>query len=162
MGALGGGLITMLTSLLTLRSSQRAEAARWQADHRWEYSTGLADARRVAYARFLSQQNAIIMAAAGTRDEVLENGQVLHHMPPAQAAVYQELEDSWAQSLLLASPPLRALLLESHNYLNGLVWASWEGRTVEARETLYEDVLAAMRAEVVEQPLPGPNVPQQS
>ncbi len=64
-GARGGGLISMLTSLLTLRFSQRAERARWAADRRWKHASGLASARREVYARFLSQQNAVILAAGG-------------------------------------------------------------------------------------------------
>jgi hypothetical protein len=151
-GALGGGLISMLTSLLTLRSSQRAEHDRWAADRRWEHASGLAKARQEAYTQFMSQQNAIIMVAASTRDKVRANRQVLQQMPSEQVDTYQALEDAWARSLLLASPRLRILLEEAHSHLNQLVWASWRGEQAEARDALYEDLLAAMRDEAVEQP----------
>lgn len=151
-GVLGGGLISMLTSLLTLRSSQRAERARWAADRRWEHASGLANARREAYARFLTQQNALMMAAGSTRQKVEEDRQVLQEMPPDQAPAYQALQDAWAQSLLLAGPPLQKLLVEDQDYLSELVWASWRGKSAEGRDTLYDDLLAAMREEAVKEP----------
>ena len=92
------------------------------------------------------------MAAGSTMHKVQEDRQVLREMPPDQASAYQALEDAWAQALLLASPRLRILLEEVHTYLNELVWASWRGEQAEGRDALYEDVLAAMREEAVEQP----------
>jgi hypothetical protein len=151
-GVLGGGLISMLTSLLTLRSSQRAERERWTADRRWEHASALATARQEAYTQFLSRQNALIMVTASTRDEIRGKRRALEQMPPEQTDVYQALEDAWARSLLLASPQLRLLLEETHNYLNELVWASWRGEQAEVRDALYEELLAAMRDEAVAQP----------
>lgn len=151
-GVLGGGLISMLTSLLTLRSSQRAEHERWVADRRWEHASALARARQEAYTQFMSQQNALIIVAASTRDGIRGKRRALEQMPPEQADVYRALEDAWARSLLLASPRLRLLLEETHNYLNELVWASWRGEQAEVRDTLYEELLAAMQDEAVEQP----------
>jgi hypothetical protein len=151
-GALAGGLVSMLTSLLTLRSSQRAERARWAADRRWEHASGLVTIKRDAYARYLYQGNALIMAAASTRQKVAEDHKALTQMPPDHAAVYEALEDAWAQSLLLASPSLRVLLEENQNWLGNLMQASWRGETATARDRLYEDLLAAMREEVVEEP----------
>lgn len=79
---------------------------------------------------------------------------VIHQMPPGQAAVYGSLQDAYAQSLLLAGPALRKLLTENQNYLDQLVWVSWRGEGLDARDDLYSDVLAAMREEVVELPPP--------
>lgn len=152
LGALGGGLISMLTSALTLRSSHRAEQARWVADRRWEFASGLVNARRDTYARFLTQQNAVIMTVGSTMKKVQDDKKILRQMPTDQAAAYQGLQDAWAQSLLLANPSLRALLEEDQNYLSQRVWASWRGEDFEGRPGLYGDLLAAMQAEVVEQP----------
>jgi hypothetical protein len=151
-GALGGGLISMLTSLLTLRSSQRSERARWMADRRWEHASGLVSARREIYAQFLAQQNAVIMAAGSTMKKVQDDKTNLDHMPADPRDTYQAAQDAWAQSLLLADPSLRPLLAEAQDFMSQLVWASWRGESAEQRSGLYEDVLAAMQAEIVEQP----------
>jgi hypothetical protein len=41
-GTLGGGVISLLASLLTLRSTHRSERDRWLADRDWEHATDLA------------------------------------------------------------------------------------------------------------------------
>ena len=151
-GALGGGLISMLTSILTLRSSHRAEQARWSAERRWEYLSGLTAARRESYARFLAQQNAVIMAAGATMNEVRHNHKILQEMPASQAEAYQSFQSASAQSLLLADPPLNKLLVECRNYIDELVWASWRGETFTSRDDLYEDIIKAMQKESAEPP----------
>jgi hypothetical protein len=151
-GALGGGLISLLTSMLTLRSSQRSERARWVADRRWEHASGLVSVRREIYAQFLAQLNAVIMTAGSTMTKVQDDKTKLDHLPADQAAAYQAEQDAWAHSLLLAGPSLRALLTEAQDWVSQLVWASWQGKHAEQRGGLYEDILAAMQAETVEQP----------
>ena len=151
-GALGGGLISMLTSVLTLRSSQHSERERWMADRQWEYATGLVSIRRETYAQFLAQLNAVIMTAGSTMTKVQAGHTKLDHMPADQAGVYQAEQDAWAHSLLLAGPALRDLLNEAQNYVSELVWASWQGQPAEQRGGLYEDILAAMKVETVEPP----------
>jgi hypothetical protein len=151
-GALGGGLISMLTSLLTLRSSHRAERTRWVDDRGWEHLSGLSNARRDAYARFLCQQNAMIMVVGSTIDNVQQNHNAFHQMPPDQTAAYQSLQDAYAQSLLLAGSTVQNLLIEYQNYLDQLVRASWQGDFLQARDGLYTDLLTAMQKEAVESP----------
>lgn len=151
-GALGGGLISMFTSLLTLRSSHRAERARWVDDRGWEHLSGLSNARRDAYARFLTQQNAIIMAVGSTIHDVQQDHDVFHQMPPSQTAAYRSLQDAYAQVLLLAGSTVQNLLIEYQNYLDQLVRASWQGDFLKARDGLYEDLLTAMQKEAVESP----------
>jgi hypothetical protein len=92
------------------------------------------------------------MAVGETMHDAQREEKVIHRMPAGQAAVYGSLQDAYAQSLLLAGPALQKLLIENQNYLDQLVWASWQGKSLDARDDLFSDVLAAMHEEVVELP----------
>jgi len=148
-GALGGGVISLLASLLTLRSTHRAERERWLDDRDWEYATTLSAARREAYSKLLACQNAIIMSAAAVRDSP-RSGESLTSMPADQAAVYQSLQDAYAIALLLAGPATQKRISDVQQELDQMVWDSWEGKSPDLSDELFADQLESMKLDAIE------------
>lgn len=147
-GVLGGSIVSGVVGLLTLRLNRRAENERQVGEHGWQSDADLRSARRKAYTKFLERQNAIIMSAGEVRDRAGHAG-AFTTMPEPMRSVYEELQNAYAESLLLSGRDLRRLLLETQEYLDGLVWASWKGRQTDARDGLYNELLDAMQGETV-------------
>jgi len=149
-GALGGSAIGAAASLLTTHSNRRMEQERRASEQAWSHQSELRTARRQAYSRFLSEQNAIIMEAAAVRDAVAREGRPVSVMPDSTRPIYERLENAWAEALMLAGPDVQAALVETHDALNQMVWASWEGRTDDPAGI--GPLLEAMQAETIERP----------
>jgi hypothetical protein len=150
-GTLAGGLISLGSSLLTLRSTHRSERQKWLDDHHWEFSTDLRAQRRKAYSKLLASQNAIIMSAGALRN--LQQGkEPLTGMPPDQATVYEANQDAYSVAMLLAGPTVLDAIIEMQNELDQLVWASWKGKIYDQSGDLFGNQLDSMKIEVVEQP----------
>lgn len=146
-GALGGSVITAVFSLLSLRMGRRLEHERWEQDHAWQHRLNVWTARYDAYKQFEVKQNAVIMIAGKVRERASQGK--ISSMPEDMGPIYEEEENAFADALLLAGPRVLPLITELHDYLNEIVWSSWEGSYVEPRPALFEDLLDAIQEELL-------------
>jgi hypothetical protein len=146
-GALIGSLSSTAVAVVTLRLTQRAENQRRAGDRVWQVESEVRDARRSTYTRFLDRQNAIIVSAGEVASKARRR-RAFTEMPDSMRPVYEELQNAWAESLLLAGPRVREYLKQTQGYLDQLVWKSWEGETLDPRDRLFEDLLDAMQGEI--------------
>jgi len=146
-GALIGSLSSGAVTVITLRMTQRGENQRRAGDRAWQVESEVRDARRNAYTRFLDRQNAIIVSAGEVASQA-RGRRGFTEMPAAMRPVYEQLQNAWAESLLLAGPSAREYLKQTQAYLDQLVWKSWEGESLDPRDRLFEDLLDAMQGEI--------------
>ncbi len=102
-GALIGSLSSSAVAVVTLRMAQRAENQRRAGDRGWQVDSEVRAARRNAYTRFLAGQNAIIISAGEVASQARRR-RAFTEMPVPMRPVYEELQNAWAESLLLAGP----------------------------------------------------------
>ena len=65
------------------------------------------------------------------------------------APVYERLQNAYAESLVVAGPEMRGLLIATQTHLDQLVWASWEGNWSGLPDDIAGRLMDAMQAETM-------------